>query len=79
MRTVKDCYFKDYGDGYTFISGLPIPTDEDGVCRDILFVNCDFHPGCNIPHERCSFERCDGRPGPEVSSDQQKAEKEQGS
>jgi hypothetical protein len=62
MRTVSDSYFKDYGDGRTYMSGLPIPKDSDGVCRNIRFVRCTFHPGCSIPYENCELVDCDRTP-----------------
>jgi hypothetical protein len=54
-------YFRDQGDGRTYMSGLPIPKDADGVCRNIRFVNRDFDCGCSIPQEDCEFVDCDGR------------------
>jgi len=58
MRTIENTYFKDYGDGHTFMSGRSIPKDADGVCRNIHFIACDFHPGCKVPFENCEFTRC---------------------
>ena len=62
IREISDTYFKDYGDGQTFISGLPIPKDADGVCRKIRFIRCDFHAGCAVPYEDCEFVECHGLP-----------------
>lgn len=64
LREVRNCYFKDFGDGQTFISGLPIPVEPDGVCRGIRFINCDFHAGCDVPYSvrETEFVNCHGRP-----------------
>jgi hypothetical protein len=43
------------------MSGCSIPKDADGVCRNIRFVKCDFHPCCaDIKFEGCEFVDCDG-------------------
>lgn len=43
------------------ISGLPLPTDEDGVVRDKYFVQCDFHPSCEeVRFENCTYSGCSG-------------------
>lgn len=62
MREIKNCYFKDFGDHQAYMSGLSIPVDADGVCRNIKFINCDFHVGCQVPYENCEFVDCDGTP-----------------
>lgn len=62
LTLVKDCYFKDVGDHYIYMSGLPIPVDADGICRGYLFVDCQFHAGCWVPYENCEFINCDGTP-----------------
>lgn len=62
MTEIRACYFKDFGDGKTYISGLAIPKDADGVCRNIRFVSCDFHVGCSVPYENCELVSCNGTP-----------------
>ena len=55
-------YFKDGGDRPHpgFISGLPLPLDDDGVCRNKRFVACDFHPVCShVKFENCEFVDCE--------------------
>lgn len=60
MQTIENHYFKDAGDGVTFMSGLPLPRDPDGVVRNIRFVRCEFHPCCRAVFENCVMEDCDG-------------------
>ncbi len=62
MRVVENHYFKDFGDGRTYISGLPIPRDADGITRNINFTRCDFHPGSVSDFENCQI---DGKPIPD--------------
>lgn len=62
MREIKNTYFKDFGNHATYMSGRSIPVESDGVCRDIRFVNCDFHAGCSVPYQRCEFVDCSGTP-----------------
>ena len=46
---------------WRLISGLPLPKDEDGVVRNIEFVECTFHPNCSeVKFEGCTFVRCRG-------------------
>ena len=59
-RTRKNTYYKDYGDGKRFMSGLPLPRDTDGTIRNVDFVDCTFHPGCVGPIENCTFTNCSG-------------------
>ena len=55
MITHRDIYFKEA----TYMSGIGVPADPDGVVRNRHFINCDFHIACrNIPFENCIFERC---------------------
>lgn len=54
-RVWKDCYVKDFGDGKTYMSGLPLPRDSDGVTRNVDFVNCDFHPASDGVFENCTI------------------------
>jgi hypothetical protein len=49
-------YFKDDGSGDEYMSGLPLPKDEDGVVRNKVFVFCDFHFFCSS--EKIRFENC---------------------
>jgi hypothetical protein len=61
MQTIKNCYFKDFGDGSGFISGLPLPAINK-ILQDIHFVDCRF----NVSWEEftvinCTFENCDGQ------------------
>lgn len=62
MREIKNTYFKDFGDHVGYMSGCPIPVDNDGVCRNIRFWRCTFHAGCRVPYENCDFVDCDGTP-----------------
>jgi len=60
MREIKNHYFKDYGDGMSYMSGLPLPA-ENKVVRDIKFIDCKF----NVAWEEftivnCEFEDCYG-------------------
>lgn len=60
VRTIKDSYFKDDGTGRTYISGLPLPIEKDGVVRGIKFVSCSFHPQCgDVKFHDCQFVNCD--------------------
>ena len=59
QRDVKDTYFKDAGDGRSFMSGLRLPRDSDGVVRNIRFIDCTFHPSCkSASFENCEFQDC---------------------
>lgn len=62
FKVINNHYFKDFGDHRSYMSGLPIPVDPDGVCRGIDFVSCQFHAGCSVPYEDCTFTDCDGTP-----------------
>lgn len=62
MKEIRDTYFKDFGDSVSYISGLPIPKGDDGVCRGIRFINCEFHPGCKVKFADCEFHDCYGIP-----------------
>ncbi len=64
MKTIKNHYYKDDGTHTAFMSGLPLPHDEDGITRRIAFVDCEFHPACWKEYrksggfENCTFEGC---------------------
>jgi hypothetical protein len=59
--TISNRYYKDRPAGVVLMSGLPLPKDENGIVRNIDFVNCEFHPNCrSIPFVNCTFESCDG-------------------
>lgn len=50
-----------YKEGGSFISGQPLPKNDDGTVKDKDFVNCSFH--CNCKHVRfinCTFHSCTG-------------------
>lgn len=54
-----DYYFKDDGTHPRLISGLPLPTDDDGVVRNHKFIKCNFHAICgDAKFEDCDFEDC---------------------
>lgn len=54
-------YFKDRPQGETLLSGLPLPKDDDGVIRNVDFVNCNMHVNTwNLQYENCTFTKCDG-------------------
>ncbi len=60
---IEGCYFKDAGSRpfEPLMSGMALPLDNDGVCRDKKFVNCDFHPVCEyVKYEGCEFIGCNG-------------------
>ena len=64
-----DTYYKDQD--RPMHSGRPLPKDDDGVVRDVVFINCDFHWNCEdvastygsregkIIYENCTFLDCD--------------------
>lgn len=55
---VSNTYFKQGG---PYISGRPLPTDEDGKVRSKTFIKCSFHPNCNgTEFIDCEFHQCDG-------------------
>jgi hypothetical protein len=61
MRLMKDRYYKNAARDVKLISGLPLPKDEDGVVRNVLFKGCDFHPSCGeVVFEGCEFVDCQG-------------------
>jgi hypothetical protein len=62
MIEYESYYFKDDRKHKgPLMSGCSIPKDADGVCRNIRFVKCDFHPCCaDIKFEGCEFVDCDG-------------------
>lgn len=62
LKETRDIYYKDFGDGASYMSGLAIPKDVDGVCRGYHFIKCDFHAGCTVPYENCKFTNCNGTP-----------------
>ena len=54
-------YFKYQSPEENLISGRPLPKDDDGIVRNIEFVNCEFHPNCEPSHfENCTFTNCYG-------------------
>lgn len=55
MQEIRNWYIKDTGDGYPYISEMAIPRDDDGITRNINFVNCDFHPASNSNFENCQI------------------------
>jgi hypothetical protein len=59
---IKGRYFKDYGDGETFISGLDLPKDESGVTCNVNFIDCSFHAGTVGKFEDCAIN---GEPIPD--------------
>lgn len=43
------------------MSGLALPLEADGVCRNVEFVDCTFHPNCgDVQFENCKFTNCWG-------------------
>lgn len=61
MKTIVNHYYKDSGKrphpGY--MSGLPLPLDPDGVCRNHRFERCEFHFECaSAKFENCEFIHC---------------------
>ncbi len=61
-RVIKNWYIKDTGNGYPYMSGLAIPRDNDGVTRNIDFVDCDLHPASHSTFENCAIN---GKPIPD--------------
>lgn len=49
-RVIRNAYYKHEigsdGRPRCFMSGLPLPLDEQGRLDGITFVNCYFHPCC---------------------------------
>ena len=66
MREIRDTYFKDFNDGVGYISGLPVPKGEDGICRGIRFIDCSFHAGMRsagaVKFVDCEFINCERAP-----------------
>ena len=61
MREIKNTYFKDQDPRRPLLSGLPLPKGEDGVVRDIHFIDCNFHPNCDPKFfVDCKFTNCNG-------------------
>lgn len=59
--TFRNMYFKDDGSHRQYISGLILPTDDDGVVRNKTFIRCTFHPACGeVKFVNCDFVDCDG-------------------
>lgn len=61
LDTYDNYYFKDRPEGKTLMSGYPLPKGDDGIVRNITFLNCDFHPNCRPKlFVQCTFTNCDG-------------------
>jgi hypothetical protein len=63
-REVKNWYIKDTGDGRSYMSGLSIPKDKDGLTEAINFVNCDFHYASYGVFIACQIDGIDIPDGP---------------
>lgn len=62
LTEVKNHYFKDAGQRpfVPMMSGLPLPLDADGVCRNVRFIRCEFHPCCDaVKFVGCEFYGCE--------------------
>lgn len=47
-------YFKE--SSVPLMSGLPLPKDADGIVRNKRFIDCKFHPNCDVVQFRdCEF------------------------
>lgn len=72
-RRIINHYFKDDGSHREYMSGLPLPVQEDGKVHDIDFTNCDFHSCCKqVTFVNCTFTDCSGSedlPKEDVKSD----------
>lgn len=58
MTEIKNHYFKDNGDHYAYMSGLPLPDESVNT----HFINCDFHPCCfndKLKFTGCVFTNCE--------------------
>ncbi len=56
-KVSKNVYYK----GKNLISGMELPTDNDGCVRDYIFIQCDFHPACRqVEFLNCVFVDCFG-------------------
>jgi hypothetical protein len=53
-----------YKVGENLTSGCPLPTDDNGIVKDGIFLQCDFHPNCRLVKiENCIFIDCYGHNG----------------
>ena len=61
MKEYRNYYFKDTPEGVTFMSGIRLPKNADGIVYGYKFSNCTFHPNCgNVKFENCEFVDCSG-------------------
>jgi|SRR3974390_619650 len=61
-NTFVSYYFKDAGTRpfVSLLSGLPLPLDADGSCRNRTFIRCEFHPCCcEVEFINCTFIECE--------------------
>lgn len=57
-ETVENRYYKQ---GENLMSGLPLPTDDDGIVSNKHFIKCEFHPNCaSVDFVNCLFTDCEG-------------------